>query len=82
MDFVNIGHDCILGDYIILATGARIAGYVKINDSVTIGMNTCIRNRKEIPRNVKIGMGSVVTKSCELWTGGTFAGNPCAFIPE
>jgi len=37
MAYVHIAHDCRLGDHIIMANGATLAGHVEIGDHATVG---------------------------------------------
>jgi UDP-N-acetylglucosamine acyltransferase len=37
MAYVHIAHDCQLGDHIIMANGATLAGHVEIGDHATVG---------------------------------------------
>lgn len=37
MAYTHIAHDCILGDYVILANGVQLAGHVEVNDYAIIG---------------------------------------------
>ncbi|HEY6292528.1 MAG TPA: acyl-ACP--UDP-N-acetylglucosamine O-acyltransferase [Terriglobia bacterium] len=37
MAYVHIAHDCILGDHIIMANAASLAGHVEIGDYATVG---------------------------------------------
>ena len=37
MAYVHIAHDCRLGDHIIMANGASLAGHVEIGDHATVG---------------------------------------------
>lgn len=80
MKGVHIGHDSIVGKNTTLAPHVIIGGYCVIGKDCKIGMGSIIRNRKQVPSNVMIGMGAIVTRSCELWSGGTFVGNPSAAI--
>lgn len=80
MKGVHIGHDAQTKDNVILSPHVIIGGYCKIGTNTNIGMGAVVRNRKEIPDNVRIGMSAVVTRSCELWGGGVFVGNPCVAL--
>lgn len=80
MKRVHIGHDCIIGEKCIIAPGTVLGGYVTLGEGCYLGMNVTIRNRKQIPDNVEIGMASTVTRSCEMWPGGVFIGTPISFL--
>jgi len=37
MAYVHIAHNCTLGDHIIMANGASLAGHIEIQDHATVG---------------------------------------------
>ena len=78
MGGVHIGHDCEIGDHVILTEGAKIAGEVKIGDYANIGMGALLHQSIYIPAKCMIGMGAVVTKkaAAEMKHAETWAGNP------
>lgn len=80
MKHVHIGHDCIIGENCTIAPGTVVGGYAVLGAGCYLGMNVTVRNRKEIPENVEIGMASTVTRSCEMWSGGIFVGTPVSFL--
>ena len=57
---VCLGHDDILGENVIITSGASIAGLVTIGDNAYIGMNATIKQRLNIGNNAMVGMGAVV----------------------
>lgn len=74
-----VAHDCIVGDRVTLAPGAKVNGNVEIGDDVYIGTGAVIKpgtpDRKlSIGAGAVIGMGAVVTKDVE--PGATVVGNP------
>jgi UDP-3-O-[3-hydroxymyristoyl] glucosamine N-acyltransferase LpxD len=71
---VYIGHDAVLGKHVEIMAGVIVAGFVRIEERVSIGMNACIRNRITLGERCTIGMGSTVTRSVE--SGITVVGNP------
>ena len=40
MDHVTIGHDCILGDRVLVIAGGRLGGYTVLGDECYIGLNS------------------------------------------
>ena len=56
-----IEHDCIVGDFVTLAPGAKINGNVTLGDHVYIGSNAVIRQGLTIGVGAVVGMGAVVT---------------------
>lgn len=66
----TIGHDVRIGDFVNIAPGANISGYVDIGERAWIGTNAAINQGREgaplaIGAGATIGSGSVVVKPCE-----------------
>lgn len=77
--YAYVAHDCIVGDRVTLAPGAKVNGNVEIGDDVYIGCGAIIRpgkpgKRLVIGAGAVIGMGAVVTKS--VAAGVTVVGSP------
>lgn len=58
----SVDHDSLLGDYVHVSPGARLAGGVVIGDFSWVGMGACIRQMVHIGAHVMIGAGAVVVK--------------------
>ena len=58
----HIGHDCIIGNKIILANNAALAGHVVLEDSVYIGGLSGVHQFVRIGEGAFIGALSMVTK--------------------
>lgn len=74
-----VEHDCIVGDFVTLAPGARINGNIVIEDHAYIGSGAVIKQGQPgsplvIGRGAVVGMGAVVTKNVPQ--GATVVGNP------
>lgn len=74
-----VEHDCVVGDYVTLAPGARVNGNIVVEDHVYIGSGAVIKQGQPgaplvIGRGAVVGMGAVVTKSVS--PGETVVGNP------
>jgi len=37
MNYAHIGHDCLLGNYNVVANGAQLGGHVGVEDYVVVG---------------------------------------------
>lgn len=74
----DIGHDCIIGDYVTLSPGARISGNCVIGNCVYIGTNAMIREGVKIADNCIIGAGAVVLK--DITESGVYGGIPAKKI--
>ena len=62
MAYVHIAHDCTLGDYIILANAATLAGHVEIQDNASVGAFCGIHQFCRVGAYSFLGGYSVVTR--------------------
>jgi len=69
-----VEHDCVIGDFVTFAPGAKVNGNVTIGDHVYIGSGAIIRQGITIGTGVTVGMGAVVTR--DVPPGVTVVGNP------
>lgn len=76
----TIGHDCSIGDYFTALPYANVAGNVTLGEYVTLGANSCIKEKLNITDHVFIGMGSVVVK--DILESGVYVGNPARKIGD
>ncbi|HEY0078816.1 MAG TPA: acyl-ACP--UDP-N-acetylglucosamine O-acyltransferase [Pyrinomonadaceae bacterium] len=58
----HVAHDCILGDRIIMANGATLAGHVRVEDKANIGAYSGVHQFCRVGREAFIGGYSVITK--------------------
>jgi UDP-N-acetylglucosamine acyltransferase len=58
----HIAHDCVVGDQVIFANGASLAGHVVVDDCVTIGAYSGIHQFCRVGKHAFIGAYSVVVK--------------------
>ena len=77
--YSSIAHDCLVGDFVTLAPGARVNGNVHIGDHAYIGSGAVIKQGTPeepliIGEGSFIGMGAIVTKDVQPHT--TVIGNP------
>lgn len=72
--YAYVEHDCVIGDFVTLAPGAKVNGNVTIGDDVYIGAGAIIRQGLTIGRGAVVGMGAVVTR--DVPPGATVVGNP------
>ena len=74
-----VAHDCIVGNFVTLAPGAKINGNVVLEDGAYIGTGAIIKqgapgNPIIVGKGATVGMGAVVTRS--VGAGVTVVGNP------
>lgn len=74
-----VEHDCVIGDFVTFAPGAKCNGNVHIEDHAYIGAGAVIKQGTPghplvIGRGALVGMGAVVTR--DVPPGITVAGNP------
>ncbi len=69
-----VEHDCVIGDCVTLAPGAKVNGNVTIGDHAYIGAGALLRQGLTIGAGAIVGMGAVVTR--DVPSGTTVVGNP------
>ena len=77
MAYTHIAHDCVLGNNIVLANCATLAGHVEVDDQAIIGGLSAVQQFVRIGRLAMIGGMSGVTKDVApycLLAGGYRAG--------
>jgi UDP-N-acetylglucosamine acyltransferase len=63
MAYVHIAHDCVLGDHIIMANNASLAGHVTLRDWVILGGFAQIHQFCEIGEHAFISFSGLVNRS-------------------
>jgi UDP-N-acetylglucosamine acyltransferase len=58
----HVAHDCVVGDRVIMANGATLAGHVTVEDDVTVGAFSAIHQFCRVGRHAFIGGYSVCVK--------------------
>ena len=62
MAYVHIGHDSQIGDGVILANGATLAGHVTVEDYANVGALNPVHQHCTIGRYAYIGGGTTITQ--------------------
>ena len=78
MAYVHIGHDCVLGDRIVMANNASVAGHVSVGDEAVISGYACVAQFSSIGAYAFVGMMSRITKDVPAYV--TVEGNPAGAV--
>ena len=70
----SVDHDKLIGDFVHIAPGVRLAGTVKVGNGSWLGIGSVVSNNLSICSNCKLGAGAVVVKDIE--ESGTYIGVP------
>lgn len=62
MAYVHVAHDCVVGNQVIMANNASIAGHVQVDDYAILGGFTGVHQFCRIGAHSFTGVGSVVVK--------------------
>ncbi len=62
MAYAHVAHDCEVGDRVIFANNATLAGHVIVEDDATVGALTAVHQFCRIGRHAYIGGVSVITQ--------------------
>ncbi|MCL1859044.1 MAG: hypothetical protein FWF92_07395 [Oscillospiraceae bacterium] len=73
-----VNHNCIVGKRVVMATGAHLAGCVRVEDTAYIGQDATVRQYLSVGQGALIGMGAVVIKSVP--DNAVMGGNPAKLI--
>ena len=77
--FCNVGHDCVLGDFVTLAPRVIVNGRIEIEDDVYIGTGATVLPGKP-GKPMRIGKGAVIGAhalvTADVPPGATMVGTP------
>jgi len=73
MAYTHVAHDCLIGDNVIMANGASLAGHVRVDDHAILGGFSLVHQFCKIGRFSFSGMGSVISRDVlpYVMIGGT-----------
>jgi UDP-N-acetylglucosamine acyltransferase len=78
MAYVHIGHDCTLGDHVIMANNASVSGHVIVGDYANFGGYAGIPQYRRVGAHSHIGGMSLVLKDVPAFV--TVSGNPAGAV--
>ena len=78
MAYVHIGHDCLLGDHVIMANNASVSGHCQVGDHANFGGYAGVPQYRRIGAHTHIAGMSLVLKDVPAYL--TVAGHPAAAI--
>lgn len=62
MAYTHVAHDCVIGDHVVMANGASLAGHVHLNSHAILGGFTLVHQFTKIGRHSFAQMGSAITQ--------------------
>jgi UDP-N-acetylglucosamine acyltransferase len=62
MAYSHIAHDCVVGDYVIMANAGTLAGHVFVGDHATVGAFSAVHQFCRVGPHAFIGGFSVITR--------------------
>ncbi len=62
MAYTHVAHDCVIGDHVIMANGASLAGHVHLNSHAILGGFTLVHQFTQIGQYSFAAMGSAITQ--------------------
>lgn len=62
MAYTHVAHDCIVGDHVIMANAASLAGHVRVGDHAILGGFSLVHQFCQIGSHAFSAMGSVITR--------------------
>lgn len=71
MAYTHVAHDCVVGDQVILANNAALAGHVHVDDYAILGGFTAVHQFCRIGAHVMCGAGTVVLKDIPAYVMAT-----------
>ena len=62
MAYAHIGHDCVIGDHVILNNGAQLAGHIVVEDYAGISAFCLLHQFSRVGAHSYIGADTVITQ--------------------
>lgn len=68
MAYIHVAHDCMIGDRIIMANGASLAGHVTVGNHAILAGFACIHQFCEVGEHAFVGLNSVANRDVAPFT--------------
>ncbi|MFK7860173.1 MAG: acyl-ACP--UDP-N-acetylglucosamine O-acyltransferase [Granulosicoccus sp.] len=68
MAYIHVAHDCQLGNNIVMANGASLAGHVTIGDYAILAGFACVHQFCEVGEHAFVGLNSVANRDVAPFT--------------
>lgn len=68
MAYIHVAHDCMIGDRIIMANGASLAGHVTVGDHAILAGFACVHQFCEVGEHAFVGLNSVANRDVAPFT--------------
>ena len=68
MAYSHVAHDCVVGDHVILANGATLAGHVEVDDYAILGGLSAVHQFARIGAHVMASGGSMIAQDVAPYT--------------
>ncbi len=68
MAYSHVAHDCVVGNRVILANGATLAGHVEVDDHAILGGLSAVHQFCRVGSHVMISGGAMVTQDIPPYT--------------
>jgi len=78
MAYVHVGHDCVLGDHIVMANNASVSGEVVVGDHANFGAYAFVPQYRRIGAHAHIGAMSLVLRDAPAFVA--VSGNPAGAV--
>jgi len=78
MAYVHVGHDCTLGNHIIMANNASVSGHVAVGDYANFGGYAGVPQYRSVGAHAFIGGMSLVVKDVPAFV--SVSGNPAGVV--
>lgn len=68
MAYIHVAHDCQLGDHIVMANGASLAGHVSVADHAILAGFACVHQFCSVGEHAFVGLNSVANRDVAPFT--------------